>query len=536
MRIHAACNDDVLLAVDGVADDAAARARTHVEIPQDLAGIGVVGVQGAEHIGVEHQATRGGHHAAQARHAVGHAPLHLAGFRIARFEAAGGRFVRRSDHLHGLDAVVQVRRPKLVRILLRGLHRVAGFHHVVVPEACLRAEGAVVPAARTEDPGADQDFLSDLRVLAADQLAGLRVDRLHEVVGLAVRPHVVQLARLALHDPDEARLGRMEQQLLAAALEQHRLVRRVEIPDVVRQFLGRPLQFAGVGIQRDHRVGVQVVALAFVAEVIRRGIADAPVQGVGFRVVGAGQPAAAAAGIAGVAGPAVRIVLDGVELPLRRAGVRIERIDLAALRGVAGRRCNDEHIARQGRRRSEVVARLLARLHDLGLPDFLARLLVQRDQPAVQRREIDLAVANGHAAARRREEDLVDDRVELGLVAPELLAGCGVERLHLVVRGRVIEHAVDDDRRGLQPAGDFAGLMDPGDLELLDVRLVDAVERAVAARLPVAVINRPVRRVLVGCECGADRRCEGDKAASRGAKKVNGFCFRAARSDGRGKS
>jgi hypothetical protein len=76
-----------------------------------------------------------------------------------------------------------------------------------------------------------------------------------------------------------------------------------------------PFQLAGFRIQRDDRIRIQIVAVALVAEIIRRRVAYAPIQRVGFLVVGAGQPAAAPAGIARIAGPALRIILDRVELP-----------------------------------------------------------------------------------------------------------------------------------------------------------------------------------------------------------------------------
>ncbi len=194
------------------------------------------------------------------------------------------------------------------------------------------AVGAVIPAARTEDPRADQDFLTHLRIAPADQLAGLRIDRLHEVVGFAVRPHVVQLSGVALHHPDESRLGRMKQQLLSTPLEQHRLVRGIEVPDVVRQFLSVPLQLARLRIERDDGIRVQIVSFALVSVIVGRRVADSPIQRIGLLVVSAGQPAASTTGIARVAGPAIRVVLDRVELPQSIARVRVDRVDLAALR------------------------------------------------------------------------------------------------------------------------------------------------------------------------------------------------------------
>ena len=57
---------------------------------------------------------------------------------------------------------------------------------------------------------------------------------------------------------------------------------------VVRRELVIPFQLAGLRIQRHDRIGVEVVALAIVAVVIRTGIADRPVHRVELRIVGAG--------------------------------------------------------------------------------------------------------------------------------------------------------------------------------------------------------------------------------------------------------
>ena len=56
-----------------------------------------------------------------------------------------------------------------------------------------------------------------------------------------------------------------------------------------------PYPLARLGPHREHGVGEQVVAFAR-PRVPRRGIANAPVDQVEFRIVGAGHPAAAAAG------------------------------------------------------------------------------------------------------------------------------------------------------------------------------------------------------------------------------------------------
>ena len=58
----------------------------------------------------------------------------------------------------------------------------------------------------------------------------------------------------------------------------------------------------------------------------------------------------------------------------------------------------------------------------------------------------------------------------------------------LLVGVVAVEDAVDDDRLGLQTAG-FAGVVGPGDLQLLDVLAVDLLEAGVADLLRAAAVE-----------------------------------------------
>src|SRR5262245_2963393 len=51
-----------------------------------------------------------------------------------------------------------------------------------------------------------------------------------------------------------------------------------------------PLALASFGIERNDRAAKQIVTLADIAVEIRAGIADAPVEGIRFRIVSAGHP------------------------------------------------------------------------------------------------------------------------------------------------------------------------------------------------------------------------------------------------------
>ena len=76
---------------------------------------------------------------------------------------------------------------------------------------------------------------------------------------------------------------------------QHGHLRRIPVVDVVRRELKMPLDLAGVGIERDHRRGVEVVSLAHGAEIVGARVARSVEHEVLFGIVGAGHPDRSAA-------------------------------------------------------------------------------------------------------------------------------------------------------------------------------------------------------------------------------------------------
>jgi hypothetical protein len=93
------------------------------------------------------------------------------------------------------------------------------------------------------------------------------------------------------------------------------------------------------------------------------------------------------------------------------------------------------------------------------------------------------ALPVGHSAVRAAERDA-------GVELPEQGPGRGVERDHVMLRGRGVDDAVHDDRARLQPAR-FAGVEGPGHLEPPHVRPVDLVEVRVADALRPPAQSRP---------------------------------------------
>src|SRR5262249_53433400 len=154
-------------------------------------------------------------------------------------------------------------------------------------------------------------------------------------------------------------------------------------------------------VEREHRRGVEVVAGPRTAPVVvRRRIRGAPVHEIQDGIVGAGHPAAAAAELARVAAPALRVFFDRVELPglVTRGG--FQREDLALNRQLAGR-LPENHLVLHGERGAGEVAAALLRLEDLFFPRDLAGLLVEREDASVQTAEVHTAIRDRDTAVVR---------------------------------------------------------------------------------------------------------------------------------------
>ena len=68
-------------------------------------------------------------------------------------------------------------------------------------------------------------------------------------------------------------------------VNEHVRLRRIPVFQIVRCELVVPLQFAGPGVQREHTVGVEIVAGAIDVVGIRPRVAGGPIEGVRRRVV-----------------------------------------------------------------------------------------------------------------------------------------------------------------------------------------------------------------------------------------------------------
>src|SRR5215510_10623767 len=293
--------------------------------------------------------------------------------------------------------------------------------HRLVGDAAVPGRAGALHAVAAQRTRLGDVLLNVELGIVFDRLAGFRID--------ALRPVQVVHVLAAL---DEAAVAAVE---------------RVE--EAVAAEMGDDL--AILAVDRDRRVGVEIVAGSRLRIVDRDGISGAPDRELRRRVVGAGLPQSAAAGL-----PGIGLVLPGlaagiaglrhhVPAPELVAGLGVERGKPAAGLGVAGA-VGDQHLAFGGDRRREefLLAAKLVRLGDLLVPDDLAGVAVDRDHASVGQVGDD-EVLPQRDAARAWHVTLV---TYAGIADPDELAFVGIARVDLVHRapavGGVHEAIVDE--------------------------------------------------------------------------------------------
>ena len=265
-----------------------------------------------------------------------------------------------------------------------------------------------------------------------------------------------------------------------------------------------PVHLAAVGVPRDQTVGVEIVSRAVVRIEHRHRVSGTPKHLIGIGVIGTRDPHRAAAGL-----PRVVLVLPGfraglagrrdhVFAPRELAGRGIQRDDEIAHAAVAARGAEDDLVLDRQRRRGELQVRLA--VCDAGFPRDLAGLLVGRNHARRIIRDRDDEVAPQRRAAVG-ERHLLLARVHAPHDPPRL-AGPPVDLVEHAPLIDDVEEAVLGERRRLQVlvrrgAADRDRI---GELEVLDVRLVDPLERRVTLRVIGAVVHQPVLRLAVGID------------------------------------
>ena len=280
----------------------------------------------------------------------------------------------------------------------------------------------------------------------------------------------------------------------------------IEIPIVARQVLVVPHELAGLDIDGDGRVAVELgrcgarngidVAVALPARP-RLGIGDRPVEHLARRVIRTRQPPAArdpslerriAPGIAAGLARRRRVV----EFPHLLAGPGVMGGDEAARARLAG--AAGDHLAVGDDRRRRGLGLVLV-VVDLGFPAHLAGLCVERHEEAVVR-VVEDQVLEDRDAFRSRPLRPADDvgRLlrDLAPVLPEEIAVGGVDRQHAGARAHHVHDALGDDRRRFRGAGPESAR--PCHLELADIAAIDLVERAEALLVVGSIEHQPVAR------------------------------------------
>ncbi len=353
------------------------------------------------------------------------------------------------------------------------------------------------------DPG-DVDRLrfgavGERRVLrAADRAGALErpLPRRRRVVALHERDRGEEvLAGLRVEQEEQAVLARLGDAAPAVpfdfGVEEEDRALGVVVPEVVRLLLVVPEQFAGVRVEGQQRVGVEVLAGPFGADDHRRRVAGADVEDPAFRVDRRRHVDRAAA--AALRHPARPRLGHGVELPELFAGLLVVGGDEAA-DAVLGAGVADVDLAVVGGRGHRLVGPGRG-VGDGRGPQFLAGLLRDRLQFVVEGEEEELAVFGGDAAVDRDAVAADPGRlreVDFRRVGPVDVAGFAVDRHDLVGRGGDEDVFADHQREALHQelVGPEVGA--PGFAEAVDVAGVDFVLGGEARVVAVAPEERPV--------------------------------------------
>jgi hypothetical protein len=429
--------------------------------------------------------------------------------------AARRRILGQIGHLagrrgRGVPAAGMLHEIGIVAIDDRHLHRRdigdVGARIVRHRHPCMRAD------ARRDH---QERRLVEARAGHLDRPAGL-----HVVAGRPVHRHIglgrEQFAVGAIDHEEEAVLRRLDHHLARAVAQiergQRHLLNRGEIPAFAGRLLIMPFICAGIGIDRDDRREEQIVALPVRADMVVPGgaVADADQKLVELGIVDDRIPDGAATAIfpplAGpggkrdlhrlvrrlMIGPVGGISGDGVEAPDLLAGRGIVGGDVAAHAKLGARIADDDLVPEYARCAGDRVRLGLIDRDDR--PDRLAGGRIQRDQPAVDRADIHLALPHRDAAIDHVAAGM--DRLaadHLRIIFPQHPPRSGIERHHLRPGGGGVHDPVDHERRRFLPAGRIE-IDHPGGLQPRYRLFVDLVERAEARFGIAAAIGQPVTR------------------------------------------
>ena len=390
-----------------------------------------------------------------------------------------------------------------------------------IGQACLGAEGHRLPVVRAKCARHRRiGGIVITRLGILDRAPGLEI--------VSARPvHIDkvlcrnQLAGGPVDDEEETVLGCLHQHLARLAVNRESgegdgLGCRI-IPAFARRFLIMPQIFTRVRVQRHDGRQEEVVALTGAADLVIPGaaIADPDIELIQVLIVNdripygsaaAGLPIFAKPGPAGQFGNGLvrsgpvravrRIARHGVEAPDLIAGFGIIGGDIAARAqfraAIANQHLALHHAWCAG---DGGGSRLIDRDHG---PHRLAGLDVQRDQPPVERPDIELSIVQRRTTIADVAAPLgAEFAGHFGVVTPDQLSAHRVQGKDLGPGGRYIDDPVLFQRGAfLRAIG--VEFMGPGQAELADGGFVDLVKSAEALFVEGAAIGDPVARLIAG--------------------------------------
>src|SRR6516225_2091357 len=375
--------------------------------------------------------------------------------------------------------------------------------------------GSLRPVAAQRPGFGIVDLHVELRIVF-ERHAGFCIETLRPVQIVDVLHASDEFAARAIERVIETIAGEMPDDLAAAAADR-RVVQHVDadlvvVPRVIRRVLEVPRQLAVFDVQRNDRVRIEIVARPRLRVVLGNRIAGSPDRQLARRIIRAGLPEAASAGL-----PRVVLVLPGFAAGLARFRDGIPAPELVACSGVERRNpatrlpvtravCDyDLAVGGDGRRKESFATAELVGARDLLVPDDLARAAVDANDAAIGQVGDDEIFPERDAARPRHVALMLDT----GIGDPDELASVRLAHVDLVERPPAvggIHHAVVDERVYLVLGAVLPDILHsaerqrPDQPEVLDVVPIDLRQLRISGRPVVAVHHQPVLRLVQGVD------------------------------------
>src|SRR5262245_698586 len=272
-----------LAAVYRISYGASPQTRARIERPRHLAQVGIKSEEPPFDIACKDQPASCRQQAGDDRIFCRDGPFLLSGDRVKRIQVVGDLSARR--RLDDNAAVYES--PPFFRPLRKRRNVGAPLNAGIIDPTSLWAVSRVVPTAASAPVRAYKRRLALTRFIPSHEVAVL-IDALDPIDRINVRPRSDEFARRPIQDPRKSAFVGMNQQLLyppvALNVYKNAFISRIKVPTVIRNLLVVPLQLAGVGIERNYAIGVEIGSRAKTVVEIGGWISDAPVDQIQLRI------------------------------------------------------------------------------------------------------------------------------------------------------------------------------------------------------------------------------------------------------------